>query len=165
STEFNYGFDFGMYDNKIRFTFDYYERYGSDLLQKDVRIPSSTGFAELLYYNSGKIENKGFEFRTDITFLQNKDWRVSGSVNLARNLNKITEMPINMSEESGVAEADASLSNGQYARRTIIGRPTGAFFGYQYNGVYSTTADTYARDVQGEIMNDVNGVPIVMRNG
>lgn len=165
STEFNYGLDVGMYDNKIRFTFDYYERYGSDLLQKDVRIPSSTGFPELLYYNSGKIENKGFEFRTDITFLQNKDWRISGSFNMARNINKITEMPINMSEESGVAEADASLSNGQYARRTIIGRPTGAFFGYQYNGVYSTKADTYARDAQGEIMNDVNGQPIVMRNG
>ena len=165
STEYNYGLDVGLFKNNVRFTFDYYERYGSDLLQKDVRIPSSTGFPELLYYNSGKIENKGFEFRTDITILQNKDWRVSGSLNLARNVNKITEMPINMSEETGVAEADASLANGQYARRTVIGRPTGAFFGYQYNGVYSTMADTYARDAQGEVMNDVNGQPISMRNG
>ena len=165
STEYNYGFDFGILDNWFRFTFDYYVRKGWDLLQKDVRIPSTTGFEELAYLNSGEITNEGFEFRTDVVVFANRDWRISGYLNMARNENTIKKMPINQTEAAGVAEADANLENGSYVVRNIIGRPTGAFYGYRYLGVYSTADDTYARDAEGAVMNDVDGNPIRMRNG
>jgi len=165
STEYNIGFDLAFFKNKLKFTFDYYERYSSDLLQKDVGIPATTGFSSVAYYNSGKAENRGFEFRADVTLFQDKDWTVTGYMNMARNRNKITDLPINMSYDTGIAEGDANMTNGTYAFRIEEGAPIGSFYGFRYKGVYQDKNATYARDERGNVMNDMNGNPIIMRNG
>lgn len=159
STEYNIGWDVGLYRNKLRFTFDYYQKHVSDLLQTDVDIPSSTGYAELKYFNSGKLTNIGWEFRTDAVLYDKNDWRIGAYINLSRNINKIIELPSNMRQES------YSFDNGNYATRVEEGLPLGSFFGYRYHGVYQNHESTYARDKDGNIMNDVAGNPIVMKNG
>ena len=53
--------------------------------------------------------------------------------------------------------------NGTYAARVIVGQPIGSFYGYRYPGVYQNTDATYARDAEGQVMNDANGKPIVMK--
>ena len=85
STEYNYGADVMLFGGRLKFTFDYYQKYIKDLLQKDYKLPSSTGFGSMRYYNSGKMENKGWEFRADAIFWKNKDWQISGYVNFSRN--------------------------------------------------------------------------------
>ena len=158
STEYNYGADVMLFGGRLKFTFDYYQKYIKDLLQKDYKLPSSTGFGSMRYYNSGKMENKGWEFRADAIFWKNKDWQISGYVNLSRNENRITELPGNMAQETYEA------NNGKYAARVEVGQPVGAFYGYRYLGVYKDKDATYARDASGNIMNDVHGKPIVMKN-
>lgn len=158
STEYNYGADVMLFGGRLKFTFDYYQKYIKDLLQKDYRLPSSTGFGSMRYYNSGKMENKGWEFRADAIFWKNKDWQISGYVNFSRNENRITELPGNMAQETYEA------NNGKYAARVEVGQPVGAFYGYRYLGVYKDKNATYARDASGNIMNDVHGKPIVMKN-
>lgn len=54
STEYNYGADIMLFGGRLKFTFDYYRKYIKDLLQKDYKLPSSTGFGSMRYYNSGK---------------------------------------------------------------------------------------------------------------
>ena len=49
--------------------------------------------------------------------------------------------------------------------RIVEGQPIGAFYGYRYKGVYQNTNETYAKDAAGNVMYDVNGKPITMRNG
>ncbi len=159
STEYNVGLDLGFLNNKLRFTFDYYQKYVSDLLQKDVTIPSSTGYAKVNFYNSGELTNKGWEFRTDVVAFQDKDWRVSTYVNFSRNINEITKLPENLTQEN------YSFNNKNYAVRVEEGRPLGSFYGYRYLGVYQNDDATYARDKEGNIMNNVEGKPIVMKNG
>ena len=158
STEYNYGADIMLFGGRLKFTFDYYRKYIKDLLQKDYKLPSSTGFGSMRYYNSGKMENKGWELRADAVFWKNKDWQISGYVNFSRNENRITELPGNMVQETYEA------NNGKYAARVEVGQPVGAFYGYRYLGVYKDKNATYARDASGNIMNDVHGKPIVMRN-
>lgn len=158
STEYNYGADVMLFGGRLRFTFDYYQRYVKDLLQSNYGLPSSTGFGSMRYYNSGKMQNKGWEFRADAVLWKNKDWQVSGYVNFSRNENKITELPGNMAQETYEA------NNGKYAARVEAGQPVGAFYGYRYLGVYKDKDATYARDASGNIMNDVHGKPIVMKN-
>lgn len=158
STEYNYGADVMLFGGRLKFTFDYYQKYIKDLLQKDYKLPSSTGFGSMRYYNSGKMENKGWEFRADAIFWKNKDWQISGYVNFSRNENRITELPGNMAQETYEA------NNGKYAARVEVGQPVGAFYGYRYLGVYKDKNATYARDASGNIMNDVHGKPIVMKN-
>lgn len=159
STEYNVGADVSLFRGKLKFTFDYYQKYVKDLLQTDVEIPTTTGFSKIKYYNSGKLTNKGWEFRTDVVLYQKKDWRISSYVNLSRNINEITELPENMTQEN------YSFGNGNYAIRIEEGRPLGSFYGYRYKGVYQNKDATYARDKEGNVMNDISGNPIVMKNG
>lgn len=159
STEYNYGLDLGFFRGKLKFTFEYYQKYVKDLLQKDVEVPSTTGYTSIKFFNSGELTNKGWEFRTDATLVDKKDWNVSAYVNLSRNTNEVTDMPDNIAQEN------YSFGNGNYAIRVEENRPLGSFYGYRYKGVYQNKEATYARDKEGNVMNDVQGKPIVMKNG
>lgn len=163
TTEYDIGIDLAFFQNRLTMTFDYYYKYTKDLLQKNIKIPASAGYeskkSEIAYYNSGELSNKGWEYRFDYTMFENKDWRIASRFNIARNINEIEKLPENMTEEN------YSLKNGEYAQRVIAGRPTGSFFGYKYLGVYQNTEDTYAKDENNNIMSDLNGNPIVMKNG
>ena len=161
TTEYNTGVDIALFKNRLRFTLDVYQRYTRDLLQKDMKAPTTTGYGEykLKYYNSGEMTNKGWEFRTDFVAYENADWRVSGYFNISRNVNEITELPMNKTDE------EYTFDNGNYAIRNEVGRPQGSFYGYRYLGVYQNTEATYARDAEGNVMRDIEGQPIVMRNG
>jgi TonB-linked SusC/RagA family outer membrane protein len=159
STEYNLGVDIGFFSGNLRFTFDYYQKYINDLLQKDVNIPTTTGYTNIKYFNSGKLNNKGWEFRTDVVLYQKKDWRIGAYVNFSRNINEITELPDNMNQEN------YTFKNGEYAIRVEEGRPIGSFYGYRYLGVYQNKEATYAQDKEGSVMNDIGGNPIVMKNG
>ena len=131
----------------------------SDLLQRSVRVPTSTGFTTVNYFNSGEMSNKGVEFRADYELFKNKNWRISINGNINRNVNKILELPENLDEET------YTFGNGVYAQRIETDVPVGSFFGYKYLGVYQNVDATYARDVEGNIMKDVEGNNIVMQNG
>ena len=84
---------------------------------------------------------------------------MSANFNINRNVNKILELPENLSEET------FSFSNGSYAQRLETGVAVGSFYGFRYQGVYQNTEDTYARDAENNIMYNLNGEPIVMKNG
>lgn len=159
SRELNVGADIILMDNKLTFTLDWYKKKTDDLLQKDVEIPASTGFTKIKWYNSGEITNTGAEFRIDYEIFRNSDWRVSVNANLNRNVNEIVSLPDNLTQEA------YTFDNGNYAQRLETGVPIGSFYGYRYLGVYQNVEETYARDADGNIMNDVEGVPIVTQNG
>jgi hypothetical protein len=159
SKEWNYGFDMMMLEGKINLTFDYYNKYTYDLLLKDVKIPVTTGYAEIKYFNSGELSNKGWEFRTDYELFKNKDWRVALNFNISRNINKVEKLPDNLTEEN------YAFGNGKYAVRIVEGDPIGSFYGYRYKGVYQNADDTYALDADGDVMTDYRGNVIKMKNG
>ena len=159
SGEYNVGLDLNFLKGKINFTFDYYNKLTKDLLQKDTKVPQSTGFATIKWYNSGKLRNRGLEFRLEYEIFKNNDWRVAVNANVSRNVNEIVELPKNLSQET------YTFGNGNYASRLETGTPIGSFFGYKYKGVYQNTQQTYARDAAGNVMNNAGNQPIVMRNG
>ena len=161
--EYDAGFDAGFFEDRLTTTFDIYYKYVSDLLQKSIAVPTTTGYDykgnTIKYYNSGEMSNTGWEFRVDYTLLQDKDWKVALNYNIARNINRIEKLPSNLPEST------YSLKNGEYAKRIIEGAPVGSFFGYRYLGVYDTTEETYARDAKGNVMTNLKGEAIVMKNG
>lgn len=159
STEYNIGTDLSFLKSKLKFTMDLYRKYKSNLLQKSVDIPSTTGYSSIKYFNDGKMTNQGYEFRVDAVLFEKKDWRISSYINLSRNENKITQMPDNITPET------YTFGNGNYAIRVEEGKPFGSFYGYRYKGVYQNKQDTYAKDADGNVMTDINGDAIVMKNG
>ena len=160
STEWNFGFDFNLWEGKLTGSFDYYNKKTVDLLQKKFYIPGSTGYTNnyLAYYNAGSLRNKGIEFRTDWQAIQSKDWQLKVNFNISRNENEIISMP-------GYQEENYTMGNGNYATRIVSGTSVGSFFGYKYLGVYQNTEDTYAKDADGNVMVDLQGKPIIMSNG
>ena len=166
STEYNYGLDLSLLRGRLNFTFDYYTRTTTDMLQKNYAIPYSTGYSSVGWFNDGKMRNRGWEFRTDFTALKTKDWQVTGYVNISRNKNEILEFPANVSQAK---PEDYVVGNGEPKGGGYIGimeanRPLGAFFGFRYQGVFQNVEETYARDAEGAVMKDLKGNPIVMKN-
>ena len=159
SEEWNYGFDLGLWQDRIKMTFDYYRKTTTDLLQKSVKVASTSAFSSIAYTNSGSLRNEGWEYRIDWRIHESKDWRWNMDFNINRNVNTILEVPDNIATET------YSFKNGQYAQKILAGTPVGSFFGYRYLGVYQNLEDTYAKDDEGRVMRDLLGNPVVMKNG
>lgn len=74
--------------------FNYYNKRTYDLIT-DVSLPSSSGF--LVYRdNIGEVLNKGFEIKTSLNLINNKDFSFTVIGNLAHNRNQIMEIAQSM---------------------------------------------------------------------
>ena len=159
-TQNDFGVDLAFFNERLRITGEWYKRVTSDLLQKGVKLPSSTGFGEMSFYNSGKMENKGWELMFNIDAIRSKDFDLSfTSLNISKNRNTVLELPDNLQFEQ------YDFDNGKYAHKIVEGNPLGSFYGYRYLGVYQNTDDTYARDMNGTLIRDLDGEAVFMHNG
>jgi TonB-linked SusC/RagA family outer membrane protein len=123
----NFGVDFGILNNHINITADYYIKNTSDLLNT-VSLPSSLGFTQTIQ-NVGKVQNKGFEFNVNAQILSGKlKWDVNA--NISFNKNKVVKLynGEDILTGSGVLALQGTTS--------ILreGRPIGQFFGYLEDG-------------------------------
>ena len=156
--EWDVGVDLRFFD-RYSLTFDYYDNYVSDCLTKKYSIPSTTGYAQLAYSNSGEVSNKGWELRFDLDLVKTENWKFTLNFNCARNINKVEVVPDNYNE-------NVKVGNGpnNYNTFTVAGDPIGSFYGFRYLGVYQNVEDTYARDAAGNVMTDFNGDRVTMIN-
>ena len=154
-SSWNLGLDLGFLRDRVTLTAEVYKKLTEDILWSNYKIPKSSGYTELKWYNGGKLENKGWEFFTRVGIIKkaNLNWDVN--FNIANNYNVFLEFPENFNNEVAT-----NIGNGQYPRRADIGQPIGAFYGFRYQGVWPSDEDVVALDVNGEILNDVNGMPV-----
>lgn len=89
SKTWNYGLDFGLFNNRLTGTVEYYITKTSDLLL-DVNLPPTSG-ATVVIQNVGSSQNKGIEFSLNGLILDNPNgltWEMG--VNFYANKNEIT---------------------------------------------------------------------------
>jgi TonB-linked SusC/RagA family outer membrane protein len=151
------GLEMNLFNDRLYFETDFYEKITTNLLFKDYEIPTSSGFDKLLYLNGGKLENRGWELMVDCKIIRKKDFRWSVNFNTSQNINSFIELPENFNTEQST-----SIGNGEYPIRVVEGEPIGSFFGFRYKGVYPTDADAVAKDAEGNILRDNLGNPIPM---
>lgn len=156
SGTFNAGLDLTMFDNRLQFIAEYYDKITSNILWPRYPLSSTAGYTQLAQFNDGRIQNSGFEFSTNYTAVKTKDWTVRLNFNIYFNENKFIDFPLNI-----VAE-QTDISNGKYPVKAEIGKPVGSFFGFRYLGVYPTTADAVAKNADGSVKMDPYGKPIPM---
>ena len=87
STTTNIGLDFGLFDNAITGTVEYFKRNSVDLIQ-DITTTPSTG-APVLRANAGEIENRGWEVSLTGNIISKEDWQWSVSTNFSLLKNEI----------------------------------------------------------------------------
>lgn len=143
----NLGFNLGILQDLVTFDLNIYNRKTTDLLNKNVSIPSSTGFSTLASANVGSMENKGWElFINTGKFLQRGKFSMSARVNFAQNLNTITSMePTVLSANN----TEFNYSNEKVLNRVQVGHALGGIYGFRYKGVYA-----YDYDHNGYFLNE-----------
>jgi len=131
---FNFGLDFGFWNDRINGNVEIYKQKTTDLLMGNRALPSSSGFSSLAYQNVGAMENVGWEFNLNGNRLF-KVGKFSFDFNttFANNRNKLVEM-----DETVLASlnGDFDRKNGSYLSRVELNRPLGGIYGFRYKGVY-----------------------------
>lgn len=145
---YNLGFNIGLFDNKLEADFDWYYKTTSDLLQKTVTIPSTSGYGSIAYANVGTMKNIGWELNLNArNIVQIKKFTVSAGFNIAQNMNEIVEMDQRVLD--AVNSEWSATSRGSYQNRIQTGNALGSIYGFRYKGVYQYTYD-YLTNLQRE---------------
>ncbi|PKQ65969.1 SusC/RagA family protein [Labilibaculum manganireducens] len=77
---YNYGMDFGFFNNRLSGSVEYYTRKTEDLL---ATVPSAAGtnFDKRILTNVGNVDSKGVELSINVTPVDNEDWTWDFSFN------------------------------------------------------------------------------------
>ena len=87
---FNVGIDFGILDDNLNFTLEYYTRTTKNLLM-DRPISMTTGFSSYLM-NIGEVLNNGVELGISSVNFSRKDFTWTTDFSISHNKNKIVEL-------------------------------------------------------------------------
>jgi len=124
----DFGVDFGLFQNRITASADYYTKTSQDLLL-NVPVPSGSGYTNYLT-NIGEVQNKGWELEVSSRNLQGEfSWNTS--FNLSHNENKVVHL--------GPGDATIEVPNGLDTPSNIlqVGLPVYSFFVVKQVGILS----------------------------
>ncbi len=148
TAQFDAGFDIGLFDGRLTFTADYYEKNTSGLLL-EVTLPVSSGYSSALK-NTGKVRNRGVELALGATVLKSPiTWDTQ--LNWSMNRNKI----IDLGDSEPFFETTAGVA---YIEE---GHSLGEFYGYKTEGIFKTQAGADAYTAQPDaVAGDVKFVDV-----
>ena len=139
----NAGLDMTAFQNKLRFSVDYFIKDTKDLLFS-VPIPTSVGIAVHNFnpvnppLNIGTLRNSGLDLELGYTTSFNKfDININGNTSFLKN-----EMGSLGENGSIIGGSGGELLGGM--TRTIQGLPISSFYGYQVQQMLNTESDVYA---------------------
>lgn len=100
SETYNYGLDFGLFNNRLSGTMEYYVTKTKDILY-GLGLPATSGVSNVTS-NIGATENKGFEISLNGIIIDNPDgFTWDAGINLYSNKNKITALATGEDENVG----------------------------------------------------------------
>lgn len=143
----DFGFDLGMFNNQLEFTFDWYKSTSEDLLYS-VAVPANAGATnETVTMNAATMENSGLEFL--VTYRNRRNaLKYDVTANFSTLKNKVTKLGV-----SGEPRTDG------YSR-TEVGREVGSFYGYVYEGIFQSQAEIDNRvNAEGLYINQPGAQP------
>ncbi|SHK84097.1 TonB-linked outer membrane protein, SusC/RagA family [Chitinophaga jiangningensis] len=135
TSSFDFGFDLGLWNNRLTVTADYYNKQTSDLLFSRT-IPSTSGFTTVMA-NIGKVENVGYELGLSSVNVETGQWNWTTSFNIATNRNKIKSL----GGQDNIPQGNVSSSvfpGGQNSGILKVGESIGSFYGYQFGGIWQS---------------------------
>lgn len=155
TTTFNLGIDYGLLNNRLTGTLDFYNKLTSDLLAQVV-VPAFTNVSDAVVTNVAEMYNRGVELGLNgVAFdRDNFDWNIM--LNVAWNKNQITKLNEGNEDGPGITVGGISGDVGQTIKVWKVGEAYDAFYTYvrDPNGVEKT----------GEYYQDVDGDGIINEN-
>ena len=133
--QFNAGVDFNTANDRLVFTFDYYNKITSDLLQPR-KLPTQSG-VNTITDNYGTMRNRGVELSIQANIIKRKNVTFASRFNISRNLNTLIDLGDRT--QSDYVTIDGNLLGGVSGILTP-GKEVGRFFGYKVAGLTQTTS-------------------------
>jgi len=124
----SFGLDFGLLNNRIQGSLDFYSAKTQDLLLNRT-ISSVQGFTRILQ-NIGKTANRGIELGLTSTNIKSKYFSWTTNLNFSHNKNKIVDL-----YGDGLDDVGNSW---------FIGKPINVIYGLQNDGVFKSQAEVDA---------------------
>ncbi len=146
------GLDFGIFDNRVHGSIDWYYKKTKDLLLT-VAVPSPSLITTQLA-NVGAVRNTGVELELGVDIIRSKDWSWDATLNFASNSNKLTSLSNDKwsGDEVLWAPCNGQGLSGQYSQLIMVGQPLGTFYGKRFTGLDANGMETYANDGKSEII-------------
>jgi len=133
STTFNAGLDFGLLENRITGSVDYYTTRTRDLLLT-VPVNPLTGFTSTIA-NGGESKNSGIEAIVNYAIIRNQDFKWSINATFAKNKNQIVK--------TGLVDAQGRPRDDENNSR-FIGSPISVINSYAFDGIFQTDEEAKA---------------------
>ncbi|MDN5284926.1 MAG: TonB-dependent receptor [Mucilaginibacter sp.] len=132
---YDIGLDLGLFNNRITFTGDVYDKKTTKLLFQRP-VPSTTGFTTL-QDNLGAVSNRGLELAVNTINIDGPFVKWSTGINFSKNINKILDLGGPKSVLTG--NVSSSLyPGGQNSSILQVGKPIGSFYGYVFDGIWQS---------------------------
>ncbi|MGV3767116.1 MAG: SusC/RagA family TonB-linked outer membrane protein [Chitinophagaceae bacterium] len=137
SSMHNFGLDFGLFDNKLTGSAEYFIKQTSDILVSPPYI-AVLGEGGSRFVNGASMENKGLELSVSYNGMLFKkvDYSITG--NIASYRNRITKLP----------ESVVNNYGGNGLEDNILGRPLGSFYGYVADGLFRSRKEVDDHAIQ-----------------
>jgi TonB-dependent starch-binding outer membrane protein SusC len=129
STQFNIGFDIGLFKERISLVADYYSRITDDMLY-NATVPATVGF-QTQWQNIGRIDNEGIELMLSGIIVSRANFTWQASVNATfqksevKSLGDVDYMDILF---PGLTE--------YHVGRLAVGEQFGSYYGYEFDGIF-----------------------------
>ncbi|MDQ2178472.1 SusC/RagA family TonB-linked outer membrane protein [Marinifilum sp. D714] len=124
----NLALEFGLFDRRIRGTFEYYYKRGEDLLGNK-QVSQIIGFSNMTV-NWASMENRGLEGSLYVKLIDKKDFDWSINVNAGWNKNKVLDVYSNP-DYANITNA----SRGSYGNSAVIGKPISGLYSFRFAGL------------------------------
>ncbi len=136
--ELEFGSEFMLLKNRLKFNFTYYNSVSSDLLLY-VKLPAATGYNYTMA-NVAEMTNKGIEIESSYKIFDKQKWNWSLGATYSQNKNEVTRL----------------VSTDYFGFDGFVSTSSGAAQGYAFGILRS---GDFERDADGNLVLDSNGFP------
>ena len=132
TSTYNVGFDWGILDQRLSGSVDWYYRKTTDLLNY-APLSSMAGYKNQAWQNIGSLKNTGVEAAITWRAIQTKDWFWTMTYNFTYNKNEITDL--NGISENGAPVVNTGIKvgdgSGAYLQANQVGYAMNSYYVYQ----------------------------------
>jgi len=132
----NFGLDISFLKNRLSVTADYFTKNSSNVLYKNIPVPTSIGITSQTAQNAADLVNSGLELAVNF---QGRLKKINYSVGVSGSF-------FNANEVTGLGEKGLETITGQNIIRK--GVPYNAYYGLKYVGIFQTAGDVAKAPVQ-----------------
>ena len=152
TTELEAGLNLQFFNGRIGLDAAYYNRLTSDQIFP-ISIEPATGYSSMVS-NAGNVRNQGVEVVLDFIPVQTRDLRWDVSLNFAKNVSLVEDLPAELGEKFEIDRFSTSGTKDVVSLYAEKGKPFGTYWTY---------LPTYVEDGpnKGKLIVDSDGYPIL----